>query len=95
MSKVHKPGKKRWMLWTRQGGVCPLCLRGIKWNAQLQDEKPTLDHIIPVSRGGSGQMTNLRVVHHVCNQRRANRLGEAHWADTPDLIARAFLGVTP
>lgn len=32
----------------------------------------TIDHIRPRSKGGTHDMTNVRVVHFGCNQRRGN-----------------------
>lgn len=48
-AQVHKPHNKRWKLWKAQGGECPLCLRSIRWNAQIAGEQPTLDRTISPS----------------------------------------------
>jgi hypothetical protein len=34
--------------------------------------KPTLDHIVPYSRGGRNAIANLRLAHDLCNQRRGS-----------------------
>jgi 5-methylcytosine-specific restriction endonuclease McrA len=34
---------------------------------------PSIDHIVPLSRGGSNDLTNLRVTHWICNVARGNR----------------------
>ena len=42
----------------------------------------TVDHIIPVSRGGTGAITNLRPAHLKCNSGRGDRLNiryQAKW----------------
>jgi len=90
-AQVRNPHNKRWKLWKAQGGECPLCLRSIRWNAQIADEQPTLDHIIPKKIGGGNEITNLRVVHALCNARRGHSLTAMPWADTPAVIAAAFL----
>lgn len=35
----------------------------------------TADHIVPVSRGGTNELTNLRPACHPCNSARGNRTG--------------------
>lgn len=37
-------------------------------------DKPTLDHFIPTSRGGSGHIDNLRLMHRDCNTLKSDRL---------------------
>lgn len=32
----------------------------------------TLEHILPVSKGGTDDMENLSISHRVCNERRGN-----------------------
>lgn len=34
---------------------------------------PTLDHIIPLSRGGSHERANVRLAHHYCNSVKGDR----------------------
>lgn len=33
---------------------------------------PTLDHVVPASKGGSTCVSNLRMTHHGCNNSRKN-----------------------
>ncbi len=35
-------------------------------------EYPSVDHIIPVSKGGTGEMTNLKIAHMMCNSLRGD-----------------------
>lgn len=51
----------------RDGHNCWLC--GLPFAAK---EKPTLDHIKPVSMGGSNRVSNLKLAHYSCNTRRGN-----------------------
>jgi 5-methylcytosine-specific restriction endonuclease McrA len=56
----------------RDGGLCQLCGR---FGA---DE---VDHVVPVAKGGSDDLTNLRSVHHVCHLRKSSAEGNAaRWA---------------
>jgi len=44
---------------------CPSC--GRRWSALV---KPTVDHILPLSRGGSNHITNLQPLCNLCNSRK-------------------------
>lgn len=46
-----------------QGGLCGLCGELI-----ADGERVNIDHIVPRSRGGSGERGNLRAVHRACNE---------------------------
>ena len=50
--------------------ICSLCGHRIK------AKDLTVDHIIPLSRGGTNQLSNLRLVHSLCNQIKGNFLDE-------------------
>lgn len=58
----------------RDGGLCQIC--GRKLDRRIKNKRSpwlvTVDHIIPVSRGGGGQVSNLRLAHRQCNQDRGN-----------------------
>ena len=47
--------------------ICPIC--GLPL-----DESATIDHIVPLSRGGTNKRTNLRPVHEACNKLKGNLL---------------------
>ncbi len=46
--------------------TCYLCLKAIPFG------KDSLDHNIPISRGGSNDYANLGVAHFVCNSKKGN-----------------------
>jgi len=50
----------------RDGNICYLCL-----HPMTEDNPPTLEHVIPVSEGGTSEMGNLKLAHFVCNQNKA------------------------
>jgi len=49
----------------------------------LAPEAITVDHYIPLSKGGSNKTDNLRLACYGCNQKRGNAMPE----DTPEIIA--------
>lgn len=63
-------------VWERDGGVCGICLElidpGLKWPDRMST---TLDHVIPLSRGGTHEPGNVQLAHAVCNCRKNDRIG--------------------
>lgn len=45
---------------------CFVCGRHVK------EKSATLEHIIPISLGGTDDMDNLAISHNMCNMRRGN-----------------------
>jgi endogenous inhibitor of DNA gyrase (YacG/DUF329 family) len=73
-----KPGYLRAFICNRDKWMCGIC--GEPVDPELRHPDPrcvSLDHIIPVSHGGSNDLWNLRLTHLVCNLRRRNVV-EAH-----------------
>ena len=64
----------------RDNGVCKLCGGICDYNDKkghsLGKSYPTLDHIIPLSRGGSHTWENVQLAHHYCNSFKRDRLLE-------------------
>lgn len=50
----------------RDAGVCQICGRPIEGHG-------TIDHIVPKSKGGTNELSNLQLAHERCNQRKGNR----------------------
>ena len=50
----------------RDGYVCHYC--------GAENKDMTIDHIIPISKGGSHTMGNVRLVHMGCNSKKSDRL---------------------
>jgi len=59
----------------RYGATCYLCLqpidRALGPNGYLA---PSLDHVVPISRGGADTMENVRPCHKGCNSHKGKRL---------------------
>jgi hypothetical protein len=49
------------------GSACPICR--VKLVA-IGDNMPTIEHIIPLSNGGSNHKSNLKVICRACNHAR-------------------------
>lgn len=62
---------------TRDGFDCQICNVVIDWAKRRgRNWGPSIDHIIPISKGGLHTFENTRMVHLVCNIRKGARLEE-------------------
>lgn len=63
-------------LYRRDSGVCYLCGGECDWNDKngnvVGSLYPTIDHIVPVSRGGLHAWDNVRLAHFKCNVQKSN-----------------------
>jgi hypothetical protein len=86
--------KHRDVVLERDGLVCAICRVPTDPDAHNQEDRyPTLDHITPVSWGGTDDLDNLRIVHRWCNLYRSSAFGFAdddfaraawdHFGETP------------
>lgn len=59
----------------RDEWTCRLCGEGIdKWRRFPDPWSASVDHIVPVSRGGAHSLDNVQASHLSCNARKCNRL---------------------
>jgi 5-methylcytosine-specific restriction endonuclease McrA len=60
----------------KQGGICAICGRKMFKAGEKcpQDMRSTLDHIIPLSKGGSDHWENTQAVHNKCNKAKGDRM---------------------
>lgn len=59
------------------GWICHICGGQIDKKAGREDwMRVTLDHVIPISRGGTHTWDNVAPAHYICNQNKGNRLTE-------------------
>ena len=68
--KGKSKAQKRATLFRQQRGRCAIC------NAPLSMTTASLDHIVPRKHGGTGKMTNLRLAHKSCNNRRGASMAD-------------------
>ena len=66
----------------RENYICHICLRQVDENDFTRDSSnhfiagadyPTVDHLLPKSRGGSHHWTNLKLAHKSCNSEKGTR----------------------
>lgn len=64
----------------RDGWRCYLCGRSTPEHLlkTSRGDGPTLDHVIPLSRGGTHDMANLRCCCRACNAGKSNRTPEEY-----------------
>jgi hypothetical protein len=55
------------VLFERDGGRCGIC------GKKVEKAVASVDHILPISKGGLHSYANVRLAHQLCNYRRGNR----------------------
>lgn len=66
---------KRSDIYERDAWICQLCKKSV--NPKLTFPNPacaSLDHVLPLSRGGSHRATNVQLAHLRCNTSRGNKV---------------------
>ncbi|WP_081790466.1 HNH endonuclease [Nocardioides sp. URHA0032] len=59
----------------RDGALCGLCGCDVDMTARRPDlMTPSIDHVVPLSRGGSNHPSNLQLAHLLCNLSKGNRI---------------------
>lgn len=65
----------RLVVFERDGWICHLCTEPVDRTLSGRDRLgPTLDHVVPLSRGGEHSYANVKLAHRRCNVRRGVRL---------------------
>jgi len=58
----------RHYIFKRDGYCCQICGKKLAMSkAAPHPKSPTLDHIIPIARGGTHERSNLQAAHFICN----------------------------
>ena len=64
----------RWDVFERDGWVCQICGEEVDSMLSGTDPRgPSLDHIIPISKGGTHTHGNVQLAHRRCNTRKGSR----------------------
>lgn len=62
-------------IYRRDGWICQLCMKPVDRSAKVPDAKaPTLDHIIPLAKGGTHEPRNVQLAHFECNWKKRDAL---------------------
>lgn len=61
----------RLAIYERDNWTCHLCNEPVDFEAPCTSNRyPSLDHLVPRSKGGTDEPDNLRTCHRACNSRR-------------------------
>lgn len=69
-------------LYERDHGICYLCGEKCDWNDKEErdgtiicgNRYPSVEHVIPLSKGGEHSWENVRLAHRICNTRKRDRI---------------------
>ena len=65
-------------LYRRDSGVCYLCGKKCNWNDKTDKSVgpayPSIDHMIPIAKGGLHAWTNVKLAHFECNWKKSDAL---------------------
>lgn len=55
--------------------ACHICGQPILWEANYLDPKSfVIDHVVPIAKGGSDTIDNIKAAHRECNSKKRARL---------------------
>ena len=66
-SREHIPGRLRYDVLAKSGGVCVAC------GVSAQERALEVDHIVPVNMGGPNDISNLQALCYKCNAQKRDR----------------------
>ena len=77
--------------------VCGICGKPVDKSLKYPHPlSPTVDHIIPLAKGGHpSDLTNLQLAHFCCNRQKSDRVGEKiPGVKVPKVISNRLLPLT-
>ena len=64
-----------WHAYNKDKGICYLCGEEVHADYDRHDNlSGTVDHVIPLAKGGDHVLSNLRLAHMVCNSRKFTKM---------------------
>jgi 5-methylcytosine-specific restriction endonuclease McrA len=101
MNPVRAAARKGEPTWQqvakRQGRKCWLCGTSVQPDDATRSPDgtllpgacyPAVDHVVPLDKGGTNVMDNVRLVHRVCRQRRVANVGRGEFTPPKRTYAR-------
>lgn len=72
---VERETVRRVRVFERDEWTCHLCGEPLSREASFPDPLyPTLDHVMPIAKGGSHTMANVKAAHFICNSSKSDQL---------------------
>lgn len=69
------PGRRH-AVFVRDGWTCRICGDPVNRDAQVPElDAPTIDHIVPLARGGAHAPENWQTAHYYCNSYKRDQIG--------------------
>jgi 5-methylcytosine-specific restriction endonuclease McrA len=78
--KIKDNGKIEWSinlhkLAQRDKNICHICGQKVDMNADNNDASyGSIDHVIPISKGGTHTWNNIKLAHRGCNTMKSNKM---------------------
>lgn len=92
--KIERCSFPKWLkdaLFNREKGRCTLCGSDLTQLLAV-DNAPQIDHIVPISIGGTNDPTNLQLICAACNRKKSNKNSQSSdlhhvlWCHEPDSL---------
>lgn len=69
-------------LYERDNGICYLCGKKCEYSEDYNSNTyPTIDHVVPIAKGGMDEWKNIRLAHRFCNLAKGVEIVECNAVD--------------